>query len=110
MKYYNLDGTENTTDFSQTIPSSLIYANPTQGRGFSAEKPLTLSDLFRTLFTTGNKLNNMMNAGEGQILYIDQAHQYIPNVKLNQAFKKMFFSNSVPNDLLERFEVKNTLN
>ncbi|VEU75646.1 Uncharacterised protein [Mycoplasmopsis maculosa] len=106
MKYYNNDGTLNTTEFTQTVPSSLIYANP---RIVSQNNELSFGNVISTIFSSGNKFNNVMSGGEGQILFIDKEHQYLPNVNNTKAFGQMFFNDSIGENLIRRFEIKRNL-
>ncbi|WP_029513280.1 PDxFFG protein [Mycoplasmopsis primatum] len=109
IKYYNLDGSVNkTSGFPVSVPSSLIYGNPSLLTGGKLAD-VKFSHVLQTLFTAGNNLNNMMNAGAGQILYLDKDNMFMPNSKLDAAYTDLFFSQSIPKDYLQLFQIKKTM-
>lgn len=117
IKYYNKDGSENTSsNFPKTIPSNLIYGNPKDyvnknnhslsvpSNGSAVE--VKLGHVLDALFNSGNSHNNNINGGAGQILWIDKDTMYMPNVKLETAFTDPFFAQSLPRDYLQVFNSK----
>lgn len=106
---YKLDGTvdkEITALFREEgkeLRKPLIYANPNI---FAKNNDVTFANVLSTLFIAGNQLGNRMNSGEGQILYIDKDHQYIPNMMLDNAFTDLFFKHSLPETLQNLFQTK----
>ncbi|WP_429980223.1 hypothetical protein [Mycoplasmopsis bovis] len=117
IKYYNKDGSENTSsNFPKAIPSNLIYGNPKDyvnknnhslsvpSNGSAVE--VKLGHVLDALFNSGNSHNNNINGGAGQILWIDKDTMYMPNVKLETAFTDPFFAQSLPRDYLQVFNSK----
>ncbi len=117
IKYYNKDGSENTSsNILKALPSNLIYENPRYyiNRNNSSaphtvngtSSDIKLGHVLGALFNSGNSLNNNINGGAGQILWIDKDTMYMPNVKLETAFADPFFAQSLPRDYLQVFNSK----
>ncbi len=117
IKYYNKDGSENTSsNFPKAIPSNLIYGNPKYyiNRNNSSalhaanetSSDIKLGHVLSILFNSGNSLNNNINGGAGQVLWIDKDAMYMPNVKLETAFTDPFFAQTLPRDYLQVFNSK----
>ncbi|EIN14864.1 Hypothetical protein, predicted transmembrane protein [Mycoplasmopsis agalactiae 14628] len=117
IKYYNKDGSENTSsNFPKAVPSNLIYGNPKDyisknGHGAPASTngasgEVKLGHVLSALFNSGNSLNNNINGGAGQVLWIDKDTMYMPNVKLETAFTDPFFAQTLPSDYLQVFNSK----
>lgn len=117
IKYYNKDGSENnSSNFPKAVPSNLIYGNPKDyirknGNGApastnGASEQVKLGHVLSALFNSGNSLNNNINGGAGQVLWIDKDTMYMPNVKLETAFTDPFFAQTLPSDYLQVFNSK----
>ncbi|WP_027334578.1 PDxFFG protein [Mycoplasmopsis felifaucium] len=107
IKPYNLNGSvDKSSAFPQDIPMSMIYGNPSV---WNTDKSVGFGELMRTLFTSGNSFGNMMNGGNGQVLFISKDKQYIPNTNINEAFADLFFKNSLPATYMTIFQAKKTL-
>lgn len=87
IKYYNKDGSENTSsNILKALPSNLIYENPRYyiNRNNSSaphtvngtSSDIKLGHVLGALFNSGNSLNNNINGGAGQILWIDKDTMY----------------------------------
>lgn len=113
LKFYNYDGTVNqeaTNKISELVPSS-IYANiPLAHNYINPMNPkLTISSLMEAMSIFGDKRNNVINGGEGQIIYFSANEQYLPNVQLNDAYADVFFAQGINPEILKALETKKFL-
>ncbi|UZK64379.1 PDxFFG protein [Mycoplasma mycoides subsp. capri] len=109
MKYYNLDGTENINHQFGNAPSNLIYANATINGKNGTNGKVDFNSLLKTLFTGGNSLNNMVNGGAAQVLWLGKDKMYMPNVKLQESYTDLFFLSNLPKEYEQIFEAKKVL-
>ncbi|UUD35035.1 hypothetical protein NPA07_04485 [Mycoplasmopsis caviae] len=82
------------------LPQSSMYVNIKKYASVIGQQE-NLTSLMFAMNTAGNSFNNLVNSGEGYILHVDKDHQYLPNIKLANAFQNIFFYDQVKH--LEEF-------
>ncbi|WFQ94698.1 PDxFFG protein [Mycoplasma feriruminatoris] len=110
IKYYNLDGSENTINNKyKDRQSSLIYANPKNFKPNGQNVQGDFASLLGTLFSAGTSEGKPTNAGAGQVLWIDKDNMYMPNVKLQEAYTDLYFLSKLPKEYEKIFNAKKVL-
>lgn len=93
-KYYNLDGSINQAITGELGGwyTSMIYVNPSNINvaGWDDFAKYAFGLAFGGALQP-NKPDMVINAGGGQVLWLDKDHSYLPNVRLKQAFADIFF-------------------
>lgn len=89
---------------NKKIPQASIYAN-IKKYALGIKRPEDLTSLMFAMNTAGDSFNNVVNSGEGHILYVDKDHQYLPNINLVQTFENNFLYNYVA-DMADVLQLK----
>lgn len=107
LKYYEKDGSgDDTLGRMMGRNSSIIYASPK-----AKFKSVTTENIIKTLIKSGNEIGakNQFNIGDGQILFLDKDHMYMPNANLGLAYEPLFFTSNLPQEYIPLFGLKNTM-